>query len=110
VRRELHFLQVLSDDAEDRVRVEADIERGRVRHFVVQYEALIRGKWQAIVRYDTAHGYPHRDLIHPRRPAEKVPLATSDLNSAMTFAIQDVQALWPAYREKYEREFRREKR
>ena len=64
MRRELNFLQVLSDDAEDRVRVEA----------------------------------------------EKVPLATSDLNAAMTFAIQDVQALWPAYREKYEREFRREKR
>jgi hypothetical protein len=60
VRRELNFLQVLSDDAEDRVRVEADIERGRVRQFVVQYEAPIRGKWRASVRYDTAHGYPEK--------------------------------------------------
>jgi len=109
VRRELNFLQVLSDDAEDRVRVEADIERGRVLRFVVQYEAHIGGKWRAIVRYDTAHGFPHRDLMHPRRFADKVALAISDLNVAMTFSIQDVQALWLAYRETYEREFRREK-
>ncbi len=107
--RELNFLQVLSEDAEDRLRVEAAIERGRVDRFVVQYEAHIRGKWRAVVRYDTAHGFPHRDMMHPRRSADKVALAISDLNAAMTFAIQDVQALWPAYRETYEREFRREK-
>ena len=107
--RELSFLQVLSDDGKDRLRVEADIERGRVRRFVVQYEAFIGERWRSIVRYDTAHGFPHRDLMHPRKSAEKVALAIPDLNAALTFSIQDLQTLWSAYREAYEGEFHREK-
>jgi hypothetical protein len=36
-----------------------------ITDFVVQYEIFINDKWCPVVRYDTAHGYAHKDLIHP---------------------------------------------
>jgi len=40
--------------------------RGRtVTDFSVQYEALIGGEWRKIVRYDSAHGAPHRHNFRP---------------------------------------------
>jgi len=39
---------------------------------VLQYEAMIEGKWFVIVRYDCAHGFFHRDLLHPNEDKEKI--------------------------------------
>lgn len=33
--------------------------------FRVQLEILVGDEWYAVVRYDTAHGKPHRDILHP---------------------------------------------
>jgi hypothetical protein len=71
---------------------------------VVQYEAAFDERWHAIVRYDTAHGFPHRDLLHPRKATEKRPMMQTTLNLAFSFAIQDIRQLWETYRAEYERE------
>ncbi|MFQ6101819.1 MAG: DUF5647 family protein [Anaerolineae bacterium] len=36
------------------------------------YEARIGERWHAIVRYDTAHGRPHKDILHPDSSQDKV--------------------------------------
>jgi len=95
-------------DAWNRVRVQLLVEKGEVRQFVVQfvvqYEALIDEKWRAIVRYDSTHGFAHRDVIHPSGDQDKYPLPFEDLGVAMTYGEQDIEDRWEWYRERYERE------
>ena len=38
--------------------------QGAIVEFRIQYEAFIAGHWHPIVRYDSAHGQPHRDVLH----------------------------------------------
>ncbi|MBI3621659.1 MAG: hypothetical protein HY208_05665 [Nitrospirae bacterium] len=102
--KELGFLYFLSTEREDRLRVEAVKEHGAITSFTVQYEALLRGDWQPIVRYDTAHGFAHKDLLHPDGTGEKQPLYLPDYNMAFTYAIQDLKAAWRWYRMGYEEE------
>ena len=59
---EIEFIYGLSLDVQDRLRVRASKIRGRIVSFVVQYEAFIQGRWRAVVRYDTAHRFAHRDI------------------------------------------------
>jgi len=59
----IEFIYSLSEELEDRIRVSAMKEKGQVFKFVVQYEALLKGKWRPIVRYDTSHGFAHKDII-----------------------------------------------
>jgi len=40
-------------------------KRGRVIRFLVQYETFVEGAWRPVIRYDTAHGFPHVDRIYP---------------------------------------------
>ena len=101
---EIEFLYPLSPELEDRLRVKATKIRGRVVSFVVQYEAFIQGQWRAIVRYDNAHRFAHKDILHPDGSADKQPLDFASLNLAFTFAIQDLKSLWRWYRYGYEKE------
>jgi hypothetical protein len=75
---EIEFLYLLSGEGEDRLRVMAVKEHGTIAGFVVQYEALLGGVWRPIVRYDTAHGFAHKDLIHPSGREDKQPLYFPD--------------------------------
>ena len=101
---EISFLIPLSPQLQDRLRVRATQERGIVISFVVQYEALIADQWHAIVRYDTSHGFSHKDTMHPDGREDKQPLPLPTYNITFTFAIQDLKASWRWYREGYERE------
>ena len=85
----------------DRKRHEHLIEKGKVVGFVVQYETLLENKWTPIVRYDTAHGYAHKDLIKPDGGKEKVLLGIVDLNNALTLADKDINENWERYKERY---------
>lgn len=75
--------------------------RGRVSEFVVQLELWWRGRWCPIARYDTAHGFAHRDLIHPDGRVDKTPMGLGDWNQALTIALDDLKANWPWYRERF---------
>jgi hypothetical protein len=83
-------------------------ERGRILAFVVQLELWWQGGWHPIVRYDTAHGFTHRDLLHPDGRADKTPMGLADWNQALTTALEDLKTNWPWYRERFLKETKRD--
>jgi len=103
-RQHKRFKIVLSD--EDEVRVDFDLEKGQVVEFAVQYLAMIRGKWQPVVRFDTAHGRPHVDISHPDGSQETRTFPFNDYGSALTYAINYIQEHWESWRERYEEKAR----
>jgi len=102
--KEIKFLFPLSEEFEDRLRVSALKQKGEIIKFVVQYEALVEKNWRAIIRYDTAHGFAHKNIIHYDGKKEKQPLYFPDLNMAFTFAVQELKISWKWYRTAYEKE------
>lgn len=85
------------------IRVGFDLERGRVMDFTVQLECWIEDRWRPIVRYDTAHGCPHRDILDwEGGVAEKLWLAvTLSFNEALILAEDDLKANADVYREQF---------
>lgn len=81
-------------------------ERGSIIGFTVQLELWWRGGWHAIARYDTAHGFAHRDLIHPNGRVDKTLMGLADWNQALTLALDDLKTNWPWYRERFLKEVR----
>ncbi len=74
--------------------------------FAVQYEAFLRNEWHHVIRFDTAHGFAHRDRMYPNGEVKKVPLPYWDYNEALTFAERDIKSNWETYREQFEKEMR----
>ena len=93
----------------DRIQHRRTIERGHVLDFMVQYEILLDEKWIPVVRYDTAHGFAHRDWMSPRGESRKERLYLQDFTQAYTFAANDLRDNWERYRERFEMERRRQK-
>jgi hypothetical protein len=85
----------------DRLREHHARSRGKIISFTVQYETFWKGKWMVVVRYDTAHGFSHRDQYDNRGRAIKTPLIAFDFNQALTFAEADLKANWTIYRERF---------
>lgn len=101
---EIEYLIFLTGESKDRLRVSAQKFKGEILRFVVQYESLILERWQPIIRYDTAHGFAHKDIMKPDGNSIKQPLFFEDYNLAFTYATLDLKANWKQYREKFERE------
>ncbi len=79
------------------------IEDGQVVRFVVQYETMIGGRRTPVVRYDTAHGFPHRDELLPSGLRVKAPMpATLTLRQALQAAEADIRQNWRTYRQQFE--------
>ena len=90
-------------DNENALRVHFDLERGQVLSFVVQLECdFEEGEWIAIIRYDTAHGFAHRDKIHPQRETQKTKIPVRSYKEGLNFAIDDLESNWREYRRRYE--------
>lgn len=85
------------------LRVQFTTERGRVTAFTVQYETMIDDQAIAVARYDTAHGFPHLDMLDRRgRVVAKTRLADQpSLGAALTYAEQDMRNSWRQYREAF---------
>ena len=92
----------------DMLRVRIRAERGRVTRYSVQWEAWIDGRAYPVMRYDTAHGVPHRDRLdwEGRVISKRWDDPDADLGRTLNKAIAEVRANWPAFR----REFIRSKR
>jgi len=91
-------------------------------------EICVKNKWQPIVRYDTAHRFAHKDIIHVDGTKEKIPLNISDFSvidrsasggkEALTFSDKDLSAKgrsayggkanWRIYREQFLKEVKDE--
>ena len=92
--------------AEDRIRLRFTTKEGKVRNFVVQYEIFLKDEWREILRYDTTHGFLHMDICHYKKKSDKIKLDITDLNQALTYAIQDIKARWRFYRERFGKEIK----
>lgn len=103
---EIEYLIYLSAELTDRLRVNAQKEKGEILEFVVQYEAIISGEWHPIIRYDTSHGFAHKDIIKPYGETIKQPLYFETYNLAFTFATLDLKANWKQYKDSFEKEIK----
>jgi hypothetical protein len=93
------FLRDLN--GQNRLRVLIVTERGRVRRFTVQLETLIGENWAPVARYDTAHGFAHLDILHPRTRQEKIHMRAGDFNEALQLAFNDLMTNWEMYISQY---------
>ncbi len=107
---ETEYIIDLSPDGRNRYRHFHRTDGKKVTEFRVQYEAFIEGAWHAIVRYDSAHGFAHRDVLHPDSVETKTPLRHLDFASALTYGERDLKKNWDKYRRKYEAELRKRRR
>lgn len=102
--KEIKFVFTLSCEETERLRVYALKSKGQIVRFAVQLEIKITDFWKPIVRYDTAHSYSHKDIIHANGSVEKQPLVFDNFNSAFTFAIQDIKLNRQWYKIAYQKE------
>ncbi len=88
----------------DRYRYTHHTDKGKVLSFVVQYETKIGDKWHPVVRYDTAHGFVHRDLLHFGKKQEKIFIKVADFNEGLTKAVEDIKENWVTYKNAFVKE------
>lgn len=98
--RTVEFRRLLDD--KNAARVSFELERDQVLKFTVQLECNYDGEWVPVVRYDTFHGFAHRDVLHPFDESTKTEMPVRDHNEGLTFAIRDLSENWEAYRRRYE--------
>jgi len=99
----VEYLIRLSPD--DRYRHTHTKRGGRIIRFRIQLETRINKIWYPVVRYDTAHGFAHRDLLDKYGDAMKTPLFNQNYNDALTFAEHDLKINWEHYKEKFLEDF-----
>ena len=102
--KEKSFIRWLG--AQDRSRQILVLEEGEIVRFVVQYETFIAGEWRPIVRYDTAHGFAHKDLLSPTGETEKKTSVSFSYNDAFTNAELDIKLNWQRYKDEYLRKIK----
>jgi hypothetical protein len=95
------YFKYLGPGFENRIRCNYVIEKSRIVDFVLQYESFINEQWQAVVRYDVAHGFFHRDILFPNGRQEKTPIDLPSLEVAARFAEEDLVDNWELYKERY---------
>jgi hypothetical protein len=96
-----NFTKKLNKVGTDRLRIRLTIDKGKIIDVVVQYETFLDNNWIAIVRYDMAHGFFHRDLLTPKGEKIKTPIDISDLDMATIYAEQDIKDKWELYKRNY---------
>lgn len=99
MRREVEYLIMLGMN--DRYRHNHIRESGTIVYFRIQIETKIENKWYPVVRYDTSHGFVHRDLLNKKGEVIKTPIFIHDYNDALTFAESDLKANWEIYKERF---------
>ncbi len=67
----------------------------------------LNGKWFPVVRYDTSHGFAHRDILNMKGEKRKTPIFVSDKNDALTFAENDIKDNWEVYKQRFIQEAKR---
>ena len=99
--QDIEYIVYLTFDEAERIRVFARKEKKDILEFVVQYESLLDQVWKPIIRYDTAHGFAHKDIIKADGTQIKQPLFFDNYNLAFTFAAIDIKSNWKKYRRNF---------
>ena len=99
--KKIEFISYLDSVELNRLRVRMLTEKGDLQDIMFQYETFIAGEWRAIVRYDCAHGFFHRDVLLPNGDKEKQSIVIDTLKRASQYAEQDLKDRWEWYRDRY---------
>jgi len=99
--KEIEFIVYLDNQQLNRLRVRLITENGELIDVMYQYESFINNNWIAIVRYDCAHGFFHRDVLMPNGDKEKKSIEIDSLKNASKYAEQDLKDRWEWYKERY---------
>ena len=75
-------------------------DNGKIIKFVVQLEVKTKGFWKVVLRYDTFHGYAHKDCYDIEGNCKKINLSIA-FEDSMTIADEDIDENWEFYREKF---------
>ena len=78
--------------------------KNEIIKFVIQLEILIKEIWHPVIRYDTAHGYAHCDILNYRGKIKKIRIQTMNYKEALIYADEDINKNWYAYCERYLKE------
>ncbi|TES90311.1 MAG: hypothetical protein E3J87_10255 [Candidatus Cloacimonadota bacterium] len=106
--KEARFTVMLTP--EDRYRHHHVRLKRDVLSFIVQYETKLEDRWFPVVRYDTRHGFAHRDILDKKGKKQKTPIFAKDYNEALTFAEYDIKSNWRDCKQQFLRGFRDENR
>ena len=84
------------------------VSNGReIVEFRIQLEILVDNEWHPVVRYDTAHEAPHRDILHASGEQTKDWFEGYTVADVLTIGQKDVMDNWLAYRERFIKEMNR---
>ena len=73
------------------LRIQRRTESGEIASFAVVLFADIQDEWVNISRYDTAHGYPHRDVLGKREGLRgKLRMTKLNKKEVFRYAIRDL--------------------
>jgi len=89
-----------------RVRCRYKRHARRILEFTVQLEIHNQEIWQPVVRFDNAHGFCHRDDLHPDGRQDKTAVFVGDPNETFTRAIDEIQTHWETHRNRFLREIK----
>lgn len=79
-------------------------DKGEVTEFVVKLLSLFGGKWYEIIRYDSGHGCPHKDILNTNSEViRKVWYDFLDNGQALTMAITDIKDNFEFYKERFQK-------
>lgn len=74
-----------------------ETEKGVVKNFLVQLEALHERAWRVCIRYNYAHGRPHIDLLYADSRKRKKWLRDVDLGGLIDRAQKDLSENFDTY-------------
>jgi hypothetical protein len=79
-----------------------ETERGDVKEFVVKLLCELNGEWHEVLRYDSGHGCPHKDILNTQGEIiRKVWYDFLDNSQALTMAITELKDNYEVYKERY---------
>jgi len=79
-------------------------EKGVVTEFVIKLLSMFKCIWHEIIRFDSGHGCPHKDILNiDGGVIRKVWYDFLDNGQALTMAINDIKDNFEFYRERYQK-------
>ena len=90
-------------DNSDYIYVYFKTEKRNVKEFVVKLRCRFHGVWYEVVRYDSGHGIPHKDVLKPDGSFDrKVWYRYMNNNQALDFALDEIKEQFEFYRWRFE--------
>lgn len=90
------------------ISVSFQTEKKMVTRFAVKLLCFIDKRWYEVIRYDSGHGTPHKDILLPDGSVErKVWYRYLDNNEALDYALDEINEQYEYFRWRFEKWLRK---